>query len=46
MRLVSRIALLAATFMAPRQAYAQQTPVAAPQPGEGAGDEPEDMIIV
>lgn len=46
MRLVSRLALLAVTSLAPCQAYAQQVPVAAPQAEEGAGEEPGDEIIV
>lgn len=46
MRIVSRLALLAATSLAPCQAYAQQVPVPAPQAEEGAGEEPGDEIIV
>lgn len=46
MRLVSRLALLAATSLAPCQANAQQTPRAAPQPEEGTGEEPGGEIIV
>lgn len=46
MRLVSRLALLAVTSLAPCQAYAQQVPVAALQAEEGAGEEPGDEIIV
>lgn len=46
MRLVSRLALLAAASLAPCQAYAQQAPTVASQPEEGPGEEPGEEIIV
>lgn len=46
MGLVSRLALLATASLAPCQAFAQQALATAPQPAEGAGDEPGDEIIV
>lgn len=46
MRLVSRLALFAAASLAPCLAYAQQAPAVAPQPEEGAGEEPGEEIIV
>ncbi|MCW1385098.1 TonB-dependent receptor [Novosphingobium sp. KCTC 2891] len=46
MRFASRLALCAATSLAPCQAFAQQTPASAPQPAEDLGEGPGDAIIV